>query len=152
MIPTNIFGPHDNFSIESGHVIPGLFHKCYLAKQRGEDFMVWGSGTPLRQFIYSLDLAALTVWALRDYHSADPIILSVDESAEVSIRDVALMIADAMKFEGKVVFDATKADGQFKKTADNSKLRKLRPDFEFTPMREATSNDSSDLQFCWCLR
>lgn len=136
IIPTNIYGPHDNFSIENGHVIPGLIHKCYQAKRDGTPFTIWGTGSPLRQFIYSLDLAELTVWVMREYHSPDPITLSVDESAEVPIRDVALAVARAMKFEGEVVFDSTKADGQFKKTACNKKLRGLRPDYQFTTMEE----------------
>lgn len=136
VIPTNIYGPADNFSIDGGHVIPGLIHKCYLAKQNGTPFTVWGSGSPLRQFIFSLDLAALTVWVMRDYDSADSIILSVAEEEEVSIKDVALMVASAMHFEGDVVFDTSKADGQHKKTASNDKLKSLRPDFKFTPMRE----------------
>ena len=88
VVPTNIFGPHDNFSIEDGHVLPGLMHKCLLAKQKqaaGEEasFVIWGSGTPLRQFIFSEDLGALLVWALREYDSIEPIILSVPEEAEV---------------------------------------------------------------------
>jgi GDP-L-fucose synthase len=135
VVPTNIYGPNDNFNIENGHVIPGLIHKCYNAKKNGEDFSIWGSGTPLRQFIYSEDLAKLMIWVLRSYDSIDPIILSVGEDAEVSIKDVALMIAEAMEFKGNVVFDSTKADGQFKKTANNAKLMGLRPDFEFTPMK-----------------
>lgn len=134
IIPTNIYGPHDNFSIEKGHVIPGLIHKCYNAKKNGTPFTIWGSGTPLRQFVYSRDLAELTVWVMRSYHEPEPITLSVDEEEEVSIKDVALAVAKAMKFEGKVEFDTTKADGQFKKTASNKKLRKLRPDYKFTSM------------------
>jgi GDP-L-fucose synthase len=67
VIPTNVYGPHDNFSIEDGHVIPGLIHKCKIAKDTGTDFTIWGSGTPLRQFIFSEDLAELTVWVLRNY-------------------------------------------------------------------------------------
>jgi GDP-L-fucose synthase len=136
IIPTNIYGPHDNFSIQNGHVIPGLIHKCYLAKKNDEDFCIWGSGTPLRQFIYSLDLAELTVWVMRNYHSPDPITLSVDERDEVSIKDVALSVAKAMKFDGNIVFDTTKADGQFKKTASNHKLRKYLPDYQFTTIDE----------------
>jgi len=136
IIPTNIYGPHDNFSIQNGHVIPGLIHKCYLAKKNNTPFTIWGSGTPLRQFIYSLDLAELTVWVMRDYHSPEPITLSVDESTEVSIKDVALAVVKAMKFEGEVVFDTSKADGQFKKTADNKKLRGLRPDYEFVTIED----------------
>lgn len=137
IIPTNIYGPHDNFSIEGGHVIPGLIHKAYIAKRDGTDFNIWGSGTPLRQFIFNKDLGALTVWVMRDYDSVEPIILSVPEEDEVSIRDVALMVADAAGIpREKVVFDASKSDGQFKKTACNDKLKGLRPDFKFTPMAE----------------
>ena len=104
VIPTNIYGPHDNYSIQGGHVVPGLIHKCYLAKKNGTPFEVWGTGSPLRQFIYSGDLAALTVWVLRSYDSTDPIILSVPEEKEVTIKDVALMIRDAMEFKGEVKF------------------------------------------------
>ena len=64
VIPTNIYGKHDNFSIQDGHVIPGLIHKCYLAKKNGSDFTVWGTGKPQRQFIYSLDLAKLMIWVM----------------------------------------------------------------------------------------
>jgi GDP-L-fucose synthase len=137
IIPTNIFGPHDNFNVESGHVIPGLIHKCLVAEQESRDFVVWGSGAPLRQFVYSVDLGRLIVWVLDSYDDIDPIILSVSEEAEVSIRDVALSVAAAMQFKGNVVFDTSKSDGQFKKTADNSKLMSLCPDFKFTPVDEA---------------
>lgn len=136
IIPTNIYGPHDNFNIQNGHVIPGLIHKCYLAKKNNTPFTIWGSGSPLRQFIYSLNLAELTVWVLREYHRPDPITLSVDESAEVSIKDVALAVANAMKFEGEVIFDKDKADGQFKKTACNKKLRSYLPDYRFVSIEE----------------
>lgn len=136
IIPTNVYGPHDNYSIEDGHVIPGLIHKCYLAKRDGTSFTIWGSGSPLRQFIYSADLAELTVWVMREYHSPDPITLSVDECDEVSIRDVAMSVAKAMEFTGDIVFDATRADGQHKKTASNKKLRGLRHDYTFTNMDE----------------
>jgi len=136
IVPTNIYGPHDNYSIDGGHVIPGLIHKCYLAKQNNTDFVIWGSGTPLRQFIFSEDLAELTIWVLREYNSVEPIILAVDEADEISIGDVARLVAEGMNFQGNIVFDTSKADGQFKKTASNSKLRSLRPDFQFTPIRE----------------
>merc|ERR1712083_323742 len=136
IIPTNIYGPHDNFCIEDGHVIPGLIHKCYIAKRDGTDLVIWGTGSPLRQFIYSEDLARLTVWVLRAYDSIGPIILSVDEEAEVSIKEVAELVAKAMDFQGKVVFDTSKTDGQHKKTASNKKLRSLHPEYQFTPMEE----------------
>ena len=81
-------------------------------------------------------LAELTVWVMREYHDPTPITLSVDEKEEVSIKDVALAVAKAMKFEGEVVFDTSKADGQFKKTACNKKLRKYRADYKFTTMED----------------
>ncbi|CAB1097059.1 GFS [Ectocarpus sp. CCAP 1310/34] len=108
VIPTNIYGKGDNFSIDNGHVLPGLIHKCYKAKQAGEDLHVWGTGSPLRQFIYNVDLGALMIWTMRNYHEVDPIILSVGEEDEVSIADAAKMIASAMNFEGNVVFDTDK--------------------------------------------
>lgn len=136
IIPTNIYGAHDNYSIEDGHVIPGLIHKCYNAKKNGTDLVIWGTGRPLRQFIYSLDLARLTLWVLRNYHSVEPIILSVGEEQEVSIEHVARTVASAMGFEGNIIFDTTKSDGQYKKTASNRKLLELNPNVQFTPFEQ----------------
>lgn len=93
IIPTNIYGPHDNYSIDEGHVIPGLIHKCHNAKHNNTDLTIWGTGAPLRQFIYSHDLAKLVIWVMKSYHSPEPIILSVDEEDEVSIADVAHYVA-----------------------------------------------------------
>jgi len=137
VIPTNIYGPHDNYNLEDSHVIPGLIHKCHIAKEKGTDFVVWGSGKPLRQFIYSEDLGSLFVWVLHNYEQLEPVILSVGEEDEVSIGDVAKLVAEAMNFKGKLIFDTTKADGQFKKTASNKKLMSLNPTFKFTPIKEA---------------
>lgn len=137
VIPTNVFGPHDNYNIEDGHVLPGLIHKVYLAKKNNTSLTIWGSGKPLRQFIYSRDLAKLFLWVMKSYDEVDPIILSVDESAEISIKEAAEAVVEAMDFKGEVVFDTNRSDGQFKKTASNEKLRKHLPDFQFTPFKEA---------------
>lgn len=137
VIPTNVFGPHDNFNIDDGHVLPGLIHKVYKAKESGTPLTIWGSGTPLRQFIFSLDLAKLFLWVLRDYDEVDPIILSVDEKDEISIKEAAEAVVRSMDFKGEVIYDTTKSDGQFKKTASNLKLRKYLPDFQFTPFEQA---------------
>uniref|UniRef100_A0A8C0E105 GDP-L-fucose synthase n=1 Tax=Balaenoptera musculus TaxID=9771 RepID=A0A8C0E105_BALMU len=102
VIPTNVFGPHDNFSIEDGHVLPGLIHKVHLAKSRGSALTVWGTGRPRRQFIYSLDLARLFIWVLREYDEVEPIILSVGEEDELSIQEVAEAVVEAMDFHGEV--------------------------------------------------
>jgi len=137
VVPCNVFGPHDNFNIHQGHVIPGLINKAYEAKKNGTAFEIWGTGAPLRQFIYSIDLAKLFVWVLREYDEVDPIILATDEEDEVSIKEVAEMILEAFKFDGEVKFLTDKADGQFKKTASNAKLRKYLPDFKFVPTKVA---------------
>jgi GDP-L-fucose synthase len=136
VIPTNIYGPVDNFSLEDGHVIPALIHKCYLAKEKGEDFVVRGSGSPLRQFIYSTDLAKLMMWVLEKYEEEGSIILSVGEKDEVSIREVAMEIGRAFDYEDRIVFDTSFSDGQYKKTADNHKLMNLIGDFEFIGIEE----------------
>ena len=136
VIPTNIYGPHDNFSLEDGHVIPALIHRCYINKQNNEPFVVRGSGKPLRQFIFSLDLARLIMWTLIDYNQKDSIILSVSEHEEISIKDVAESIAEAYNYSEHIEFDTNFTDGQYKKTADNSKLMKLNGNFSFTPFKE----------------
>ncbi|KAF7988217.1 hypothetical protein HCN44_007711 [Aphidius gifuensis] len=144
VIPCNVFGPYDNFNEKSSHVIPGLMRKLYdLMQQQQQDnsedkiFTVLGSGKPLRQFIYSLDLAKLFIWVLREYNSVEPIILSVDESQEVTIAQVAQSIANAFDFKGNIIFDVNAADGQYKKTASNLKLRSYLPDFKFTNFNDA---------------
>ena len=131
IIPTNIYGPNDNFSLENGHCIPSLVHKCYLAKKNNTPFIVLGSGTPLRQFIYSEDLAELTMWVLEHYNNNEPIILSVCEDDEISIKDVALNIARIFNYN-KIEFNTNYVDGQFKKTATNKKLLELYKNYNFT--------------------
>ena len=136
IIPTNIYGNHDNFDLENGHVLPALIHKCYLAKQNDIDFVVRGSGTPLRQFIYSEDLAILIMVILKKFEDNN-VILSVSEKEEVSIGEVARLIAKAFGYEDRMVFDTSFADGQFKKTVSNAKLIEfLGEDFTFTPIEQ----------------
>ena len=132
VIPTNIYGPNDLFDLENGHVVPSLIHRCFLAREKGEDLAVWGSGTPLREFIYSEDVAQLSEWALENYTEAEPIIFSTSE--ETSIKDLVEMIAELLHFKGKLVWLTDKPDGQFRKPSDNSKLRSYLPDFEYTPL------------------
>jgi GDP-L-fucose synthase len=132
VIPTNIYGMNDNFDIENGHVVPSLIHKCYIARETNTPLTIWGSGTPLREFIYNKDVAKLTEWVLKNYNEDEPIILSTSE--EVSIKDVVGMIIELMNFKGKVKWDKDKPDGQFRKPSDNSKIKNYLPDFKFTPL------------------
>ena len=136
-MPCNVFSKHDNFSIEHGHVLPGLMHKCYLAKQKNVPFVIWASGKPLRQFIYSGDLARLMLWYLLDSDKLDPLIIATDPKDEVSIEQAANLVAEVMEFNGEIVLDGSKADGQLQKTCTNAGLRSMRPDFRFTPIRQA---------------
>lgn len=133
-IPTNIYGPNDDWSLEGGHVLPSLIHRAFLAKKNGQDLEVWGSGKPLREFVFSEDIARLSLLALDRYDEDTPIIFSSAE--EVSIRDVVEVIVDVMKFPNQVIWNTSKPDGQFRKPSDNSKLKRLFPDFKFTPLRE----------------
>jgi len=130
VIPTNIYGINDNFSLENGHVIPMLMHKLYLAQKNNTDFIVWGSGKPLREFIYSKDIAKLSEWAIENYNEIEPIIFT--NSQEISIMNLVDLLVKEFNFKGKVVFDSTKPDGQFRKPSDNSKLKSYLPDFQFT--------------------
>ena len=134
VIPTNIYGPNDNYDIKNGHVIPSLIHKCFLARENKTNFTIWGSGKPLREFIFSKDVARLTEWVLENYEENEPIILSTSD--EISIKDVVEIIVDIMNFKGKIVWDKDKPEGQFRKPSDNHKIKSYLPEFKFTPLYE----------------
>jgi GDP-L-fucose synthase len=134
VIPTNIYGPNDNYDIVNGHVIPSLIHKCYLARENKTDLTIWGDGTPLREFIFSKDVAHLSEWVLKNYTENEPIILSTSE--EIAIKDVVGIIVELMNFKGNVIFDSDKPNGQHRKPSDNSKIKHYLPNYEFTPIYE----------------
>jgi len=136
VVPTNIYGPYDNFHLADAHVIPALIHKCYLAKQNNEKFVISGSGTPLRQFIYSEDLANLMLWTLENYDESDSIILSPNEEDEVTIEFVARTIAREFDYEDQIEFDRSKADGQYKKTVSNDRYKKQNTDYSFVKIED----------------
>ncbi len=118
VVPTNIYGPHDNFDLENAHVIPALIHKAYNATRDETEFMVAGDGSPLRQFIYVDDLARLILNAYITYPNdmlATPKILCPPKS-ETTIGHVAMSIAEYYGIADKVVFDISKANGQSRKT------------------------------------
>jgi len=137
IIPTNIYGPYDNFNLEDSHVIPALIHKCYIAKKDNKPFIISGSGKPLRQFIYSHDLAKLIMLILMNYNDMKSIILSPSENEEVSIKTISEYISNKFEYNN-LVFDTSLPDGQYKKTADNTKLLQFlnNSDFKFTPINE----------------
>jgi GDP-L-fucose synthase len=134
VIPTNIYGPNDLFDLKNGHVVPALIHRCFLAREKGEDLEVWGTGKPLREFIYSEDVAKLTEWALENYTDPEPLIFSTSE--EISIKNLVEMVVELLNFKGKLIWLSDKPDGQFRKPSDNSKIKELMPDFQFTAVYE----------------
>jgi GDP-L-fucose synthase len=115
-------------------VVPALIHKCYLAKKNKTDLVVWGSGKPIREFIYSEDVGELTQLILDEYDGPGPLIISSGE--EISIKDLVDLIVKAMKFKGKVVFDDSKPDGQYRKTTSNLLLRHRFPEYKFTKLKQ----------------
>jgi GDP-L-fucose synthase len=116
IVPTNLYGPNDNFNLDNSHLIPGMIHRAYLSKLKNEDFVVWGDGTPLRQFVYSEDLAKLILWSLENWNSDDYCMLVNPE--EVSVMEIAKIITKKFEInENKIVFDKSKPKGQFRKPA-----------------------------------
>lgn len=130
LTPTNLYGENDNYNISQAHVIPALIHKA----SKCTSLNVLGTGRALRQFLYSDDLARVILHFAKSDLSEDEVsvIISPPESSEISIGDVAQSIADHFGVTD-VVFDTSFADGQYKKTTDDTELKKYLPDFEFTP-------------------
>jgi len=133
--PTNIYGPNDNFDLENGHVLPSLIHKCFLAKQQNTNFIIRGTGRPLRQFIYSEDLANLIMIILEKSNDENTII-SVPENEEKSIEHISRLIAKSFDYENKIKFDKNFSDGQYKKTVSIQKLQNLVENYKFTSLED----------------
>jgi GDP-L-fucose synthase len=122
LIPVNLYGPGDNFDPESSHVIPALIRKCVEAVERGDDVIeVWGSGTPTREFLYVDDAADGIVAGAERYEDAEPVNLGTGR--EISIRDLATLIAERTGFRGSFAWNATKPDGQPRRALDVSRAR-----------------------------
>lgn len=134
VIPCNVYGPNDNYSLEVGHVIPMLIHKCYLAKQNNTAFEVWGDGTPLREFVYSKDVANIVDLLIEKYEGTDPVIIS--NPIEYSIKQVVDLIAGYVGFNGEIVWLTDKPNGQYRKPSSNQRLLSIIGDYEFTTLEK----------------
>ena len=123
-MPTNLYGPGDNFSLLDSHVLPALIRKCHEAKLRHADAVeVWGSGTPRREFLHVDDLADACVFLMRHYSDEAPI--NVGWGQDVSIAELAHLVADTVGFRGELRFDRSKPDGSPRKLLDTSRLSAL---------------------------
>ncbi|HMI99772.1 MAG TPA: GDP-L-fucose synthase [Gaiellaceae bacterium] len=135
LLPVNLYGPGDNFDLESSHVIPALIRRMLEAGERGEDSVVlWGDGSPTREFLYVEDCAEGLWLAAQRYDGADPVNLGTGD--EISIRDLATAIAEATGYAGEIVWDESKPNGQPRRRLDVERAKEL---FDFsasTPFRE----------------
>jgi GDP-L-fucose synthase len=117
LLPVNLYGPRDNFDPATSHVIPALIRKCLEARERGEDeIVVWGDGSPTREFLYVEDAAEGIVAAGERYNASDPV--NLGSAFEISIKDLVLTIAHVTGFEGRLVFDTSKPNGQPRRKLD----------------------------------
>lgn len=122
-LPTNLYGPNDNFDLEGSHVLPALIHKIHNAKRNGGPVPIWGSGTPKREFMHAYDLAAALVHILEHYSEDQHINVGLGE--DVSIRELAETAAKVIGYTGEFEYDASKPDGTPRKVTDISLLRSL---------------------------
>jgi len=124
LMPTNLYGPNDNFSETSSHVIPGFFYRMYMKKINNEsDFSIWGSGKPLREFLYVDELSSAVEFLLDKNIEHD--LLNVGSGEEVSIKDLALRIKNLVDYEGDISYDLSKPDGNPRKLIDSKLINEL---------------------------
>lgn len=122
-MPTNLYGPGDNFDPQGSHVVPALIRKAHEAKATGTPVTLWGTGTPLREFMYVDDCADACVFLMKTYSDAEHI--NIGTGSEISILDLARMVMQVVGYDGEIVTDATKPDGTPRKLMDNTKLHQL---------------------------
>ncbi|TET85583.1 MAG: GDP-L-fucose synthase [Anaerolineales bacterium] len=124
LIPVNLYGPRDNFNLETSHVIPALIRKCLESPERGErEVVVWGDGTPTREFLFAGDAAEGILLAAEYYNSSEPV--NLGSGCEISIKELAELIAKLAGFEGELVWDTTKPNGQPRRALDVSRAEEL---------------------------
>ena len=127
VMPTNLYGPGDNYDLNNSHVLPALIRKIHEAKTQGaKEVIVWGSGAPKREFLYSDDLADACVFLMEKYNASDVgEFVNIGVGREITIRELAELVADVVGFRGMLVFDGSKPDGSPRKLLDVSRLQAL---------------------------
>ena len=123
-MPTNLYGPNDNYDLANSHVLPALIRKAHEARERGDaEYVVWGTGTPLREFLYVDDLADACVFLME--RGFDEPLINIGTGSDVTIRELAETVMKVVGFTGRVVYDQTKPDGTMRKLMDSSRLNGL---------------------------
>jgi GDP-L-fucose synthase len=124
VMPTNLYGPNDNYDLEKSHVLPALIRKFHEAKKKGSpEVVLWGSGSPLREFLHVDDLADACLFLMQNYD--EPGLINIGTGEDLSIKDLALLVQRIVGFEGRIVHDLSKPDGTPRKLMDVSKLTHL---------------------------
>lgn len=124
VMPTNLYGPNDNYDLQNAHVLPTLIRKFHEAKQNGDPAVtIWGTGTPMREFLHADDLASACVYLMENYDEEG--LVNIGTGIDVSITELALLIKEIVGYEGTLVYDHTKPDGTPRKLMDVSKLTNL---------------------------
>jgi len=124
LMPTNLYGPGDNFHLENAHVLPALIRKFYEAKEEGQaEVVVWGTGTPRREFLHVDDLADASLFLMQQYDSEE--IINVGVGEDITIRELAELVRETIGFEGDIVYDTSKPDGTPQKLLDVSRLSNM---------------------------
>ena len=137
LCPVNIYGPYDNFDLHNSHVIAGIIHRMHLAKEKNEKFIMFGTGEPLRQFLYAHDFAKMIVRTLFEYKDTKMIMCSNDE---ISIKDLTYTIADVMEYDKSLIEnDTSKSDGCMRKTVSNEYFASLFNDFQYIKLKDGLS-------------
>jgi GDP-L-fucose synthase len=123
-MPTNLYGPNDNYDLQGSHVLPALIRKFHEAKKaNANEVIIWGSGTPLREFMHVDDLADACAYLIENYD--DPGFINVGSGEEISILNLARLIKDIVGFDGSIIYDASKPDGTPRKLMDNTRLTQM---------------------------
>ncbi|MFM9987019.1 GDP-L-fucose synthase family protein [Flavobacterium sp.] len=124
VMPTNLYGNNDNYDLQNSHVLPALLRKVHEAKINNDKFVtVWGTGSPLREFLHSNDMADACVYLMQNYN--DKGFVNIGSGEEIAIKDLAYLIKDIVGFEGEILFDTTKPDGTPRKLTDTTRLNNL---------------------------
>lgn len=124
IVPGNMYGEYDNFRTEEAHVIPALIRRFFEAKRAGiKEVTVWGTGKPIRDFVYARDVAATIPFFIENYNSSEPV--NISSGTATSIKELAETIADLIGYKGKIVWDTSKPDGQMVKIFDITRMKKL---------------------------
>ena len=131
-IPNNLYGIHDNFDLENGHVLPAIIRKVHEAKLTGKPPVFWGSGRSLREFTYADDIAKALLILIENYDGTAPV--NIGKTGETSIWSVVRNICKILEYDGKVIWDINKPEGQHRKPSSNDNFLKICPDFEYTSL------------------